>query len=246
MDRVKTGIKGLDKLIEGGFPRGRSILVSGGCGTGKTIFALQFLYHGAKEYNEPGVYVTLDERPDLVREDMLKFGWDLNKLESQNLLAIVDGTIARIGLPAEEEFALPVTGFDLDKLILEIMRIVRKTGAKRLVIDSVPALGFNFDNANDVRKAILKLSYMLMRVGVTSILVSEVNEGENKFGKYGVEEYVVDGVIMLHYMGVGTQSNRTLHIRKMRSTKHSEELHPIEITSNGIAVHRIEEEYEKV
>jgi circadian clock protein KaiC len=87
---------------------------------------------------------------------------------------------------------------------------------------------------------------MLMRSGVTSILVSEMQEGMNKFGKYGVEEYVVDGVIVLHYMGVGTQSNRTLHIRKMRATKHSEDLHPLEITEHGVVVHKIEEEYNEV
>ena len=82
-----------------------------------------------------------------------------------------------------------------------------------------------------------------MRSGATSLMTSEVHEGSNRFGKYGVEEYVVDGVIVLHYMGVGTQSNRTMHIRKMRSTKHSEDLHPMQITPKGIKVTRIEEEY---
>ena len=102
-----------------------------------------------------------------------------------------------------------------------------------------------YKNENEVRNAILKLSYVLMRSGVTSLVTSEVIEGENKFGKYGVEEYVVDGVIVLHYMGIGTQSNRTLHIRKMRATKHSEDLHPIEIGNNGIVVRKVSEEYEE-
>ena len=84
-----------------------------------------------------------------------------------------------------------------------------------------------------------------MRTGVTSLITSEIIEGENKYGKFGVEEYVVDGVIVLHYMGIGTQSNRTLHIRKMRATKHSEELHPIEINDSGIVVHKVSEEYEE-
>ncbi len=243
LNRVRTGVTGLDELMEGGFPEGRSMLVSGACGTGKTIFGIQFVYMGAAKYNEPGVYVTLDERPDLIRQDVLRFGWDLRKLEDKNMLQIIDGSIAKIGLPSDEEFSLPVTGFDVDKLLLEIMRVSKRIGAKRVVIDSLPALGFNFENPNDVRKAILKLSYMLMRTGVTSLITSEVDEGSNQYGKYGVEEYVVDGVIILHYMGVGTQSNRTLHIRKMRSTKHSEDLHPIEITEKGIVVHKIEEEY---
>ena len=243
MERVKSGINGLDELIEGGFPAGRSVLISGACGTGKTIMSMQYIYKGALEHNEPGVYVTLDERPSLIREDIMRFGWDIKSLEEKNMINVVDGSIAKLGMPSEEEFSLPVTGYDVDKLLLEIMRVIKRIEAKRVVIDSIPALGFNFENPAEVRKAILKLSYMLMRSGVTSIMVSEIQEGVNKFGKYGVEEYVVDGVIVLHYMGVGTQSNRTMHIRKMRATKHSEDLHPLEIGKEGVTVHRIEETY---
>ncbi len=246
MERIPSGIPGLDKLIEGGFPAGRSVLVSGGCGTGKTIFTMQYIYEGAKKYSEPGIYVTLDERPDLIRQDIMRFGWDVRKLEEENMVQIIDASIAKLGIPSEEEYAMPATGFDLDKLLLEIMRVAKRIGAKRVVIDSLPALGFNYENENEIRKAILKLSYLLMRIGVTSIMTSEIPEGSGKFGKYGVEEYVVDGVIVMHYMGIGTQSNRTLHIRKMRATKHSEDLHPIEITTKGIIIHKIEEEYEDV
>jgi len=243
--RIKTGITGLDDLMEGGFPQGRSVLVSGACGTGKTIFCLQFLYSGARKFNEPGIYVTLDERPDLIREDMLRFGWDLHELEEKNLLQIIDGSIAKIGIPSEEIFSLPVTGFDLDKLLLEIMRVSKRINAKRVVIDSIPALGFNYENENEIRKAILKLSYMLTRAGVTSLMTSEIDEASNRFGKYGVEEYVVDGVLVLHYMGVGTQANRTLHIRKMRATAHSEDLHPMVISKEGVSVHSIDDEYKQ-
>lgn len=245
MNRVPTGISGLDDLIEGGFPEGRTILVAGACGTGKSIFGTQFIYNGAKKHAEPGIYVTLDERPELLRQDMKVFGWDIKKLEEENLLHIIDGSIAKIGLPSEEEFSMPATGFDIDKLLLEILRTSRRIGAKRVVIDSIPALGLNFQNENEVRQAILKLSFMLTRMGATTLMVSESKDGENSYGKYGVEEYVVDGVIVLHYLGVGTRSNRTLHVRKMRATKHSEMLHPIEITPNGIVVHKVEKEYDK-
>ena len=242
-NRVKTGVMGLDELMEGGFPEGRSILVSGATGTGKTIFSIQYLYYGAKKYNEPGIYVTLDERPELIRQDMLRFGWDIRELEQRNLLYIIDGSIAKIGIPSEEQFSLPATGFDLDKLLLEIMRVSKRINAKRVAIDSIPALGFNYENENEIRKAVLKLSYLLARTGVTSVMTSEIDETSNRFGKFGVEEYVVDGVILLHYMGVGTQANRTLHIRKMRATQHSEDLHPIKITPNGIEIHKLEDAY---
>ena len=93
--RVATGIPGLDALVEGGFPRARSILVSGSCGTGKSIFGMQYLYHGLVDYEEPGVFVTFDEMPSKIREDMLKFGWNLKELEKNDLLAILDATSAK-------------------------------------------------------------------------------------------------------------------------------------------------------
>ena len=244
MERIPSGLNGLDALIEGGFPEGRTTLISGGCGTGKTIFCTQYLYNGATKYKEPGIYVTLDERPELIRQDMLRFGWDIRKLEEDGLLQIIDGSLAKVGIPSEEEFSMPATGFDIDKLLLEIMRTAKRIGAKRLVIDSIPALGMNFENESEIRNAILKLSYLLMRIGITTLVTSEVSEGENKFGKYGIEEYVVDGVIVLHYMGIGTRSNRTLHIRKMRATKHSEDLHPIEITPKGMTIKKVDKEYD--
>jgi KaiC/GvpD/RAD55 family RecA-like ATPase len=206
---------------------------------------MQYIYNGAKK-GEAGIYITLDERASLLREDMKRFGWDLEALEEQGLLSIIDGAVAKIGMPSEERISLPPTGFDLDKLILEIMRVAKKINAKRCAIDSIPALGFNFDSVNEVRKAVLKLSFMLMRTGLTSIVISEIEEGSRTFGRYGVEEFVSDGVIVLHYMGTGTQSNRTLHIRKLRATKHSEDLHPIEITPKGIRVRKIEEEFTKI
>ncbi|MFA5763489.1 MAG: ATPase domain-containing protein [archaeon] len=243
MNRITTGIKGFDNLIEGGFPEGRSFLLSGGTGTGKTIFSVQFLIEGAKK-GEPGIYLTLDERPELIREDMLRFGWNLRKFEDDNKLLILDGTIAKIGIPSDEEFSLPATGFDLDKLLLELMKAIKKLKAKRVVIDSIPALGMNFENEHDIRKAVLKVVYLLSRAGVTTVLTTEIDPESKKIGKYGVEEFVADGVIVLHYMGIGTQSNRTLHIRKMRATKHSEDLHPLEITENGLIVHNVEEDYD--
>lgn len=133
MNRIQTNIKGFDELVEGGLPEGRSFLISGGTGTGKTIFAMEFIVNGIKQ-NEPGIYLTLDERPELIREDMLRFGWNLRKHEDEGLLKIIDGTIAKIGIPSDEEFSLPATGFDLDKLLLELMRAIKKVRAKRVEI----------------------------------------------------------------------------------------------------------------
>ncbi len=242
MDRVPTGIDGLDELIEGGIPRRRMILVSGSTGTGKTIFTSQFIYRGATDYNEPGIFVTLDERPETIREDMLQFGWDFRKMEQAGMIRIIDGTVSRIGIPSEEEYSLPDTGFNLDKLLVEIIKSIKEMGAKRLVVDSLPALGFKYDTEVEIRKAILKMSYVLSRSGVTSIVTTEIPDNAGTYSKYGVEEYVADGLIVLKYGALGGQTTRTLHVRKMRATKHSEHIHPMEITrERGIVVYPIDE-----
>ncbi len=241
MERVPTGIDGLDELIEGGFPRRRVILVTGGCGTGKTIFSAQYIYRGAVDYDEPGIYVTLEQNPQEFREDMLQFGWDFKALEEKGLVRIIDASVARIGIPSEEEYALPETGFSLEKLLIEIVKSAKEMGAKRVAVDSIPAIGFRFEREFDVRNAILKLSYVLKRVGLTGVLTTETGKG-GEYSRYGVEEYVTDGVIVLRYGSMGDRIMRSLQIRKMRGTKHSEHIHPVEITrERGMVVYPIEE-----
>jgi len=248
MVRVSTGIYGLDEMIEGGFPAGRTILLSGGCGTGKTIFAMQYIYRGALEYNEPGVFVTLDERPEMIRQDMSRFGWDIKKMESKGKMAIIDAAASKIGYPSEEKFTLPQAGIDVDRLVLRVMQIASQIGAKRIVIDSLAGLGMHIENESEIRKAILKINHMLTKADSTAILTSEVPEqsmgtGPMSYSKYGVEEYTADAVIILHYLGIGTESNRSLFVRKMRGTKHMEDIMPMEITQKGIVVKSPEEAY---
>jgi KaiC/GvpD/RAD55 family RecA-like ATPase len=238
--RVATGIPGLDALIEGGFPRSRTILVSGGCGTGKSIFGMQYLYHGLVDYEEPGVFVTFDEMPSKIREDMLKFGWNLRELEKNDLLAILDATSAKAGTASEEEYAMTPGKLDFDTVLLEILNVCRKTSAKRLVIDSIPAMGLHSENLNEMRRNILKLAYVLNRTGFTTILTTETPEnaggGAQHLSKYGVEEYIADGVILLNLLAVGGKAFRTVNVRKMRGTKHSLEVHTLDMTDKGLKV----------
>jgi len=248
MERIPSGIDGLDPLIEGGFPKGRTILLSGGCGTGKSIFGLQYLYKGALDHGEPGLYVTMDERPELTREDALRFGWDIKALEDEGKLIILDLTGTKIGVTSDEKYAV-TDKLDLDRLILKIMQTAGEIGAKRLVIDSLPAMGLHMENENEIRNMILKLTYMIRKSDLTAIMISEVPEqnigsGPMTFSKFGVEEYVADAVILLHYLGIGTDSNRTLYIRKMRGTKHVEDIIPLQITDHGIHLVNPEEAFQ--
>jgi len=245
--RLSSGIYGLDDMCEGGFLPGRSILVTGGAGTGKTIFSMQYAVN-AIEGGEAVVYVTLDERPELLRQDMLKFGWDLKKYEDQGKLAIIDVSAATVGITSKERYALPTVGIDVDRLLTRIMQIIEEIGATRIVIDSISGLGMHIESDNEMRKTLLKINYMLGEIGVSSLISSQVEEesattGQVSFSKYKVEEYVADGVIVLHYLGIGTESNRSLFIRKMRGTKHIEDILPMQITPKGIVVKKPEEAY---
>lgn len=246
-ERVKTGIPGLDGLIGGGFPRGRIILVSGACGTGKSILALQYAFKGASEYNEPSVLVTFDEIPEKIREDALNFGWDLDALERKKKIALVDATSARVGAPSDEEHAILPGQMDIDRVIVDIMTVAKNIDAKRIVIDSVPAMAFKLDSPAEIRRAILKIAYVTARAGLTTVMTTEIEEQNIniapsfKFSKYDIEEYVSDGVILLNFIGTGRDMIRTAYVRKMRGTKHSMEIHPIEINGEGLSVKKLSE-----
>lgn len=247
MEHVKTGVPGLDEMLNGGFPKNRAILVSGACGTGKTILSMQYLYNGVMNYAEPGLFVTFDEVPEKIRQDMLCFGWDLKELEKNDLLAIVDATSARAGTVSEEAHALSPSQLDLDRLLVDVLKIADKMNAKRLVIDSIPAMAFQLEKESEIRRQILKLVYVLSKKDLTTIMTSEIPEQSSglglpqQFSKFEVEEYVADGVIVMSFLGTGSTATRTLYVRKMRGTKHDGDMHPIEIATNGIVVKKVED-----
>lgn len=244
-ERVKTGVYGLDDLIEGGFPRKRTILVAGATGTGKSIFSTQYLFQGLTAHEEPGVFVTFDQPPENLRQDMLRFGWNLAELEKTDLLAIVDGAASRAGTASAEQYAFSGGSIDFNKALLEILSAARKIGAKRLVVDSIPSLGYQLEQEKDVRKTILRLAYVLGKSGLTSVLTTEIPEpnyatGQVHFSKYGIEENIADGVIILGFSGTGSQATRSCYIRKMRGTRHSLDVHPMEINEKGIVIKKID------
>ena len=241
-ERCPTGIEGLDELIEGGLPKGRTVLIYGSCGTGKTILATQFIYNGAFKYNEPGILVTLEQSPAEIKRDMLAFGFDLNKLESEGKLMIIDSSLSRMGINVSmSKSEVPKGSFTLladetkpEKIVDIIVKAAGKIKAKRVVIDSIPALDFMVDDKQRVRKILLDMNYKLKEAGLTTVLISDVLR-ESGISMYGAEEYVVDGVIFLRYEVSGADAGRSLIIQKMRGTKHSEHIHPIEF-KKGVGI----------
>ncbi|MFH0835514.1 MAG: ATPase domain-containing protein, partial [Candidatus Micrarchaeota archaeon] len=165
MNRVPSGIPGLDELIEGGFPESSSILVSGGAGTGKSILCMQYLYHGAKNLQQPGVYVTLEEGPHNLWWNTQRFKWDLLPLEQQNLLRI---------------YKFEPTAEMKDNLEEQTRKIVEKAkavNAKRMVIDSVTAFSFWIEEPAKLRYAMYLLIEELRKINCTTLLTCETTGG---------------------------------------------------------------------
>ncbi|MBM3309448.1 MAG: ATPase [Candidatus Altiarchaeales archaeon] len=240
MEKCPTGILGLDELLEGGFPRGRVILLSGECGTGKSIFGVQFIYNGIVKYNEPGIIVSLEQDPEQYKEDMLSMGIDLKKLEDNGKLIIIDASLAGLNLQrmisqkGKDHFKITPEQFSIESMISLIEEAVKMIGAKRVVIDSFSALDpilearksrVGMDLRQDIRRTILGINYKLQEMKLTSILISEMVD--HKLSTHGVEEFMVDGVIILHYTTAGPDAGRHLTVKKMRMVRHSEHIHQI-------------------
>lgn len=239
LERCPVGIPGMDEICGGGFIRDRVYLVSGPSGSGKTIFAMQFLYSGAVKYNEPGIFIATEERPQNLRENFATFGWDIEKLEDENMLAIIDATSAKIGLPSDERF-VDTRPFDTRSLIDNILTVQDEIRALRAALDSTTSIGFAINDTAKFRVELLKIATTLEVLGLTSLMTAEVVE-EGQISRFGVENFIVDGVIVLYYTKMENTRVRGIEVYKMRGSDHSKKIHPYDITPEGILVHSREE-----
>ncbi len=232
VERVPTGVQGLDELIEGGFVKGSVNLVVGKTGTGKTQFCCSFIHTGAMN-NEPGVYVTTEEREVDIKNDMkAMFGWDFEELESQGLIKFVTMKPLFPEKPIADEIPR-ITKNYIYSIYETISQIVKEMNAKRLVIDSISVLEMFIHDRYLARVAIMNLMEKIRELGVTTLMSGEIPETEKGLSGSGIIEYLVDGVIKLDFVPVAEEFKRTLTIRKMRRTNHSTLIHPFEITPEG-------------
>lgn len=239
IDRIPTGVPGLDELIEGGIPEGSGLLIAGGTGTGKTILASQITYNVADE-GKHALYVTFEEDKDRLIRQMEGLGFPVGKLIDQGRLAI---------------YSVKEDG-DINETYADVKKIVEKNGTKLLVIDSLAMVltlaryysdiskkmgipskkGLMPSGEQLTRESICSIIRKLERLGATVIFVDEADEKGVNITREGVAEFIVDGVIRLQKTDFGTGVSRGITIEKMRETKISLDVQAFEITENGVKV----------
>lgn len=225
IEKVKTGLDGLDEMLFGGIPRGSTVVVMGSFGTGKTTFGLQFLNQGLAE-GEKGIYISLEEDRESILADAEAHGWDLRTKLNEKQLEIVK----------LEPNDAKVT---IQRIKSELPEFIKKFGASRIVIDSVSLLNLLFDSDHDRRTNLFNLSQMVKKTGATLLMTAEVKDDNPFASRDGLIEYVADGVISLRYLEMQSRNELMLSLRiiKMRRTEHSRKITPYSITNKGLEVH---------
>jgi circadian clock protein KaiC len=226
--KLKTHIPGFDLLSVGGLPENRTTLVSGTSGSGKTVFAAQFLAEGIRQEDQGGVFVTFEESPRDIQRNISTFGWDLDPWQEQGKWAFVDAT------PSMDTDQLEAGQYDLGAFMARVEHAIRKVNAKRLSIDSFGAVFSQFTDAHAIRRELLRLGVALRDMGVTTLLTTERLQEHGPVARYGVEEFVADNVLILRNMMTEEKRRRTLEILKFRGAPHQKGEWPFTITDNGL------------
>ncbi|HEX2849524.1 MAG TPA: circadian clock protein KaiC [Acidimicrobiales bacterium] len=228
--KLATGIPGVDLVTHGGLPAGRATLVTGTSGSAKTVFALQFLAAGAGA-GEPGVFVSLEERPDDIRANAKAIGFDVEALEADDRFVFVDAS------PATEVESVVAGEYDLGALLARVEHAVQRVGARRVAVDSVGALFSQVPHMEVVRRDLFRLVGSLRRLGVTAVLTAERDAEYGASARYGVEDFVADNVVILRNVLDDGQRRRSIEVLKLRGTSHQRGEYPFSvIDGEGIVV----------
>jgi circadian clock protein KaiC len=224
MDRVKTGIKGLDEMLAGGFLAETANLVEGAPGTGKTTLGMQFIYNGITQFNEPGLIMTFEEFPQQYYRDADTFGWDFRGLEQADKLRVIM-TSPEVGKS------------DLERVGGRIEAMTREIGARRILVDSLSHFERLSDDPVELRGVLFGFINALKREGLTSVLTRESLAfiGENS----GAEEevaFVADSYLMLRYVEIESAIRKALLVLKLRGSDHAKDIRQFEVTPSGIEV----------
>ena len=229
-DRCITGIQGLDDILGGGIPRGNTVLISGSVGTGKTTLTLEFLVRGA-ERGEKSLYLSVTEASGKLLQNLETFEFFKPELVTGGLLTFLDVPVIyeKLGLDRDE-----MSAEEVDLLMRTIVDLAQELGVKRVVLDSLTSVCYRIRKEERIRDFMLKLGQGLFALGCTTLLVSEVGQAPGRLSLYGVEEAIVDGVILLGNVRRQGDIIRVLQVVKMRGTSHSRAQYVIELTPIGL------------
>jgi circadian clock protein KaiC len=227
LEKCPTGIKGLDEITKGGLPKGRPTLICGSAGSGKTLFAMEFLMRGARDYGEPGVFMTFEETPRDLAKNFISLGFDLPGMLSRGLIATDHVSIERNEVEETGEY-------DLEGLFIRLGSAVDSIGAKRVVLDTIEALFSGLSNAAILRAELRRLFHWLKDRGLTAVVTGE--SGDKTLTRYGLEEYVADCVILLDFRIAAQISTRRLRIVKYRGSAHGADEYPFLIDEGGFSI----------
>jgi len=227
--RCVTGIEGLDAALNGGFPAGNVVLLSGACGTGKTTLGIEYLTYGAAR-GENGVYFSVTEPYEKLLNNMRAFSFFSEDLIEENKLFIIDVSLLynRLGLLGQDR-----TIQDIDTLLWALIDTVRALHIKRAVIDSITAICSRLAQPSKIRELVFNLSRMFTHFGVTTLLISELAGSAGRYSTYEVEEAVSDGIILQEDIERMGNMMRTIQIIKMRGTAHSRAKYVMDLSTEG-------------
>ncbi len=218
--RLETGIASLDELLGEGIPRGSSLLVAGAAGTGKTLMLLEFLYRGARA-GEKGILFSFEETEERLRATARGLGWDFDAEIKRGMVAIV---------------FIPQPDILVEGDLLMMKERIEALGAKRVAIDSVSVFLYKVADSSRVRTKIFQLATIVQNVGAVGFFATDIPYGANQLSRYGVEETVVDGAILLSATEQGFERKRYLEVYKLRNTAHSPGRYEMAIGAGGITV----------
>jgi circadian clock protein KaiC len=227
LPKTPTGIEGLDEITFGGLPKGRTTLVCGSAGCGKTLLCIEFLVHGITQFDEPGVFMAFEETEEDLRKNVASLGYDLKELSDRKKLVVDYVHIERSEIEETGEY-------DLEGLFVRLGYAIDSIGAKRVVLDTIESIFAGLPNPSIVRAELRRLFRWLKDKGVTAIVTGE--RGDGTLTRQGLEEYVSDCVILLDHRVREQISTRRLQIIKYRGSSHGTNEYPFLIDESGISV----------